>query len=79
MRRELETFELMQIWIVDKKIGDLADKQWDRMGEQFKTNSIPLHAIVSPEGRELARFTYSPTVTEEDYLAFLRKGRDGMK
>lgn len=69
----------MQIWIVDKKIGDLADKQWDRMGEQFKTNSIPLHAIVSPEGKELARFVYSPTVTEAEYLAFLVKGLAAMK
>lgn len=69
----------MQIWIVDKKIGPLADAQWDRMGAQFGTNSIPLHAIVSPEGKELARFVYSPTVTEDDYLAFLRRGRAAMK
>ena len=64
----------MQIWIQDRKLGKLADEQWDRMGDQFGTNSIPLHAIVTAEGKELARFVYSPTATEADYLAFLRKG-----
>lgn len=72
----------MQIWIQDKKLGKLADEQWDRMGATFKTHSIPLHAVVqadgSKNGRVLARFTYSPTATEADYLAFLRKGLEAM-
>jgi hypothetical protein len=70
----MEKFERMQIWISDKKLGPLADRQWDRMGELFRTNSIPLHAVVSPDGVVLSRFTYSPTVTEEEYLKFLRDG-----
>jgi hypothetical protein len=83
VRREYEKFQRMQIWIQDKKIGKLADEQWDRMGELFHTNSIPLHAIVeadgSKNGRVLARFEYSPTATEEDYLAFLRAGLAAFK
>lgn len=74
----MEKFELMQIWIQDRKIGKLADEQWDRMGRVFGTNSIPLHAVVvadgSKDGKVVARFTYSPTATEEDYLRFLRAG-----
>ena len=80
MRRKLEDeFVLMQIWITDRKIGDLADRQWDRMGEQFGTNSIPLHAIVSPEGKELARLDYRPNLVEADYLAFLDRGLAAMR
>lgn len=78
VRRELEKFEKMQIWIFDPKLGKLADEHWDRMGKEFGTNSIPLHVVVSPEGRELSRLDYDPTLTEERYLAFLRKGLDAM-
>lgn len=74
-----DEFVLMQIWITDRKLGDLADRQWDRMGEQFKTNSIPLHAIVSPDGEELARLTYRPDLTEAEYLAFLDRGLAAMR
>ena len=79
VRRELANFELMQIFISDRSIGDLADRQYDRMGEQFRTNNIPLHVVLSPEGKELARITYRPTMTDEDYTAFLRRGLDGME
>jgi hypothetical protein len=74
----MERFELMQIWIFDPKLGQLADEQWDRMGAQFGTNSIPLHAVVSPEGKELSRLDYDPTLTEAQYLAFLRRGLNAM-
>ena len=69
-----DNFVLMQIWITDAKLGPLAEKQWDRMGEQFGTNSIPLHAIVAPDGRVLARITYRPDLTEDEYIAFLDSG-----
>lgn len=78
VRREMEKFERMQIWIFDPKLGKLADEQWDRMGAQFGTNSIPLHAVVSPDGKEFSRLDYDPTLTEERYLAFLRKGLAAM-
>ncbi len=74
VRRELEKFERMQIWIFDPKLGPLADEQWDRMGKEFGTNSIPLHVVVSPEGKELSRLDYDPTLSEARYLEFLRKG-----
>lgn len=70
----LEKFELMQIWITDPKLGDLASKQFDRMVLQFDTPSIPLHVILAPDGTELARFTYSPIVTADDYVKFLDAG-----
>ena len=79
VRREMEKFERMQIWIFDPKLGELADQQWDRMGAQFGTNSIPLHVVVSPEGKELSRLDYDPTLTEERYLAFLRRGLEAMR
>lgn len=81
MRRELEAFELVQIWISDDTIEPLATEQFRRMRKVFRTTSIPLHVILDPrdpahpDGRELARFTYDPTMTPEDYLAFLAKGR----
>ena len=75
----MEKFERMQIWISDRKLGELAEKQWDRMGDQFGTNSIPLHVVMTPEGKEIARLTYSPTLTEADYLAFLGKGLGAMR
>lgn len=68
----------MQIWIVDPTIEPLDEEQFDRMDEQFGTTSIPLHAIVAPDGRILARLTYKPTLTEEQYLAFLKKGLDAL-
>ena len=80
MRRELEKFELVQIWIQDDSIGPLAREQFRRMRRVFETASIPLHVILDPrdpahpDGVELARFTYDPTMSDEDYLAFLRKG-----
>jgi hypothetical protein len=79
VRRELAKFELMQIWIADPKIGDLAEKQATRMLEQFDTLSIPLHVVLAPDGKELARFTYSPLATPEDYLEFLRKGMEAFE
>ena len=70
----LEKFELMQIWITDPSIGDLATKQFDRMVAKFETPSIPLHVILAPDGTELARFTYSPIATADDYVKFLEDG-----
>lgn len=78
VRREMDKFERMQIWIFDPKLGPLDDEQWDRMGAQFGTNSIPLHVVLSPEGKELSRLDYDPTLTEERYLEFLRKGLNGL-
>ena len=72
--RMFEKFELMQIWIFDPAIDDLAEKQKERMGKQFGTDSIPLHVVLAPDGTELARFTYSPLATAEDYLKFLEEG-----
>jgi hypothetical protein len=80
VRRELEKFELVQIWISDDKIGPLAREQFRRMKRVFATTSIPLHVVLDPrdpahpDGRPLVRFTYDPTMSAEDYLAFLRKG-----
>lgn len=75
MRRELEKFELMQIWITDPKLGDLEVRQRTRMLDQFDTLSIPLHVILAPDGKELARFEYQgPLSSPEDYLEFLRDG-----
>lgn len=78
MRRELEAFELVQVWIADDAIEPLATEQFRRMRRVFRTTSIPLHVILLPEGpdgRELVRFAYSPTMDPEDYLEFLAKGR----
>lgn len=74
MGRELKKFELMQIWIADPKIGDLAERHQARMLKEFDTLSIPLHVILGPDGKELARFTYSPLATADDYLKFLEEG-----
>jgi hypothetical protein len=74
--REFEKFELMQIWIADPKIGELAEKQSMRMLSQFDTMAIPLHVVLAPDGTELARFRYSPLATAEDYLKFLREGME---
>jgi hypothetical protein len=73
--REMQKFELAQIWITDPKIGALAEKQAARMLKEFGTNAIPLHVILAPDGKLLARFEYrGPLSTPEDYLAFLREG-----
>ncbi len=73
VRRELERFERMQIWITDPKIEDLADAHMDRMKDEFGTTSIPLHVIVDSEGNELERFDYrGPDTTAADYLEFLK-------
>lgn len=72
--RELRKFELMQIWISDPKLGDLPEKQAARMLQQFDTMSIPLHVVLAPDGTELARFTYSPLMTADDYAKFLEEG-----
>lgn len=74
MRRTLEKFELMQIWITDPSLGDLAEKQAQRMLKEFDTISIPLHVVLAPDGTELARFTYSPLATADDYVKFLEEG-----
>jgi hypothetical protein len=75
VRQELSNFELMQIWITDPKIKDLAKQQMKRMKAEFKTQAIPLHVIVDPQGKELARFDYKGTLsTAADYLAFLKEG-----
>ena len=70
----MEKFELMQIWITDPSIGDLAEKHLQRMLKQFDTPSIPLHVVLAPDGTELARFTYSPLATADDYVKFLEEG-----
>ncbi len=74
VRRKLEEFELGQIWISDDAIGKLADEQWDRMKKETGTTSIPLHLILAGDGTILARVTYSPTMTPEDYVEFLARG-----
>ena len=74
--RELEKFELMQIWTADPKISELAEKHAHRMLAEFDTVSIPLHVVLAPDGKELARFTYSPLATPDDYLKFLREGME---
>jgi hypothetical protein len=75
VRREIEKFERMQIWITDPKIEALASKQNARMAKQFKTTAIPLHVVLAPDGKELARFDYEgPLSTPEDYIEFLRAG-----
>ena len=76
VRREMENFELMRIFITDPKIDALATKQNARMGRQFHTTAIPLHVVLAPDGKELARFEYQgPLSTPQDYIAFLRDGR----
>ena len=76
VRREMEKFELMRIFITDPKIEELAAKQLTRMRKQFKTTAIPLHVVLAPDGKELARFDYQgPISTPEDYVKFLEAGR----
>ena len=72
--RELNKYELMQIWIFDPKIKPLDREQAKRMKEQFGTNAIPLHVILDINGDELARFDYTGTSTPEDYMKFLKRG-----
>ena len=79
MREELNNFELGQIWITDDSLGAKADEQDALMYAHFGTHSIPLHVIVDGTGRELARFEYSPLMTPEDYLAFLKRGMDAFR
>lgn len=75
VRREMEKFERMQIWITDPKLGGLDAVQRTRMLDQFDTIAIPLHVILAPDGKELARFEYQgPLSTPDDYVAFLRAG-----
>jgi hypothetical protein len=75
VRREMQMFERMQIWITDPKLGGLDAVQRTRMLDQFDTLSIPLHVILGEGGKELARFEYKgPLSTPDDYLAFLREG-----
>lgn len=76
VRREMQKFELMQIWITDPKIEDLAKRHLDRMLDRFDTIAIPLHVVLAPDGTELARFTYDPLATPDDYLKFLREGME---
>ena len=68
----MQRFERMQIWITDPKISPLDREQRERMKAEFGTNAIPLHTITDAEGNELQRFTYTPDMTPEDYLEFLR-------
>jgi hypothetical protein len=74
VRREMEKFELSRIFISDPKIEDLAAKQNARLGAQFHTTSIPLHVVLGADGKELARFEYSPLSSPDDYVKFLRAG-----
>jgi hypothetical protein len=75
VRRELDKFELMQIWITDPQLGDKAFDQADRMAKEFQYQSIPLHVIVDPSGRELARYVFQgPLSTPKEYLEFLERG-----
>lgn len=75
VRREMKKFERMQIWITDPKLGGLDAVQRIRMADQFDTFAIPLHVILSPDGKELARFEYQgPLSSADDYVAFLREG-----
>jgi hypothetical protein len=75
VRREMEKFELARIFITDPKIEELAAKQSTRMRKQFKTTAIPLHVVLAPDGKELARFEYEgPLSTPEGYVKFLRDG-----
>lgn len=75
VRQEIEKFERMQIYITDKKIEESAKKQMRRMQKEFHTVSIPLHVVLDPQGKELARFVYKGSITSaDDYLAFLKDG-----
>jgi len=74
VRRAFEKFERMQIWTSDATFSDLADERRARMVKQFGTDSIPLHVVLAPDGTELARFTYSPLATADDYVKFLEEG-----
>jgi hypothetical protein len=75
VRREMEKFELARIFITDPKIEALAAKQAARMMKEFGTNAIPLHVILAPDGKLLARYEYKgPLSTPDEYLAFLREG-----
>jgi len=75
VRREMEKFELVRIFITDPKIEALAEKQAARMLKEFGTNAIPLHVVLAPDGKLLARLEYrGPLSTPDDYLAFLREG-----
>jgi hypothetical protein len=78
VRREMEAFELSQIWTDDDRIAPLDLEQFRRMKRVFRTTGLPLHVILAPEGPdgvELARIGYTPTMSPADYLAFLAKGR----
>lgn len=75
VRREMDKFERMRVFIQDDKIKDLAKTQMKRMQKEFRTTSIPLHVVLDAQGKELARFVYKGTLSSaDDYLAFLREG-----
>ena len=51
-------------------------RAYERMQKEFKTTSIPLHVILTPRGKEIARFEYQGALsTPADYLAFLKKAK----
>lgn len=72
--RELQNFELMQIWTFDPKIGPLYKEHVARMKKQFGTTAIPLHVVLDTDGSELGRFIYNGTAGPEDYAKFLENG-----
>ncbi len=76
VRRELDRFELMQIWIQDPTIAPLDVQQRARMKKLVGNISIPRHVIVDPHtGEILASADWSNARTPETYLDFLRSVR----
>ncbi len=78
VRRELERFELVQIWTADPQHEEIAKAFARRMQKEFGTQStIPLHVITDEKGNQLERFEYRGAASSAaDYLAFLKRGRD---
>ena len=71
---ELAKFETMQIWTFKPTIAPLDSEQQKRMKEKFGTVAIPLHAVVTPDGRIIGRYRYKgATTTPEHYLKFLQR------
>ena len=76
VRRELEGFELMQIWIQDPVISPLDVEQRARMKELVGNFAIPLHVILDPDtGEVIATADYGNARTPEAYLEFLAKAK----
>ncbi len=81
VRRELKDCEVMQFWITDKRIEEIADAQRKRMKDTFGRTAIPFHVIVNSDGtpiyveddgeRKFLEFEYPGNT--QDYARFLQK------